>query len=42
MKRWATALGPSAVVWANGPGSIITHNPDGTIAGLHCYGMPPS
>jgi Protein of unknown function (DUF3887) len=31
------------VTWANGPGSIIiTYNPDGTIAGLHCYGTPPS
>jgi hypothetical protein len=30
------------VAWANGPGAIIiTYNPDGTIAGLHC-GVPPS
>ena len=30
------------VTWANGPGAIIiTYNPDGTIAGLHC-GVPPS
>ena len=31
------------VTWANGPGVVIvTFNPDGTIAGLHCYGAPPS
>jgi hypothetical protein len=30
------------VTWANGPGVvIITYNPNGTIAGLHC-GVPPS
>jgi Protein of unknown function (DUF3887) len=29
------------VRWASGPGSIlITYNPDGTIAGLHCGGPP--
>jgi hypothetical protein len=29
------------VTWANGPGAIIiTYNPDGTIAGLHCGGPP--
>jgi hypothetical protein len=31
------------VTWANGPGAVtITFNPDGTIDGLHCYGVPPS
>jgi hypothetical protein len=31
------------VTWANGPGVvIITFNSNGTIAGLHCYGPPPS
>jgi hypothetical protein len=31
------------VTWANGPGVVtITFNPDGTIDGLHCYGVPPS
>lgn len=31
------------VTWANGPGMVtITFNPDGTIDGLHCYGVPPS
>ncbi len=30
-----------AVTWANGPGVVtITFNPDGTIAGLHCGGVP--
>jgi Protein of unknown function (DUF3887) len=29
------------VTWANGPGAIIiTYNPDGAIAGLHCGGPP--
>jgi Protein of unknown function (DUF3887) len=29
------------VTWANGPGAIIiTYNPDGTIAGLHCGVLP--
>jgi uncharacterized protein len=29
------------VTWPNGPGAIIiTYNPDGTIAGLHCGGPP--
>ena len=31
------------VMWANGPGVVIvTFDPGGTIAGLHCYGAPPS
>jgi hypothetical protein len=31
------------VTWANGPGVVtITFNPNGTIDGLHCYGVPPS
>jgi hypothetical protein len=31
------------VRWASGPGVVtITFNPNGTIAGLHCYGAPPS
>ena len=31
------------VTWANGPGVVtITFDPNGTIAGLHCYGVPPS
>jgi hypothetical protein len=31
------------VTWAGGPGTVtITFNLSGTIAGLHCYGAPPS
>ncbi len=31
------------VTWANGPGTVtITFNLNGTVAGLHCYGAPPS
>ena len=31
------------VTWTNGPGVVtITFDPNGTIAGLHCYGVPPS
>lgn len=31
------------VTWGNGPGTVIvTFDPSGTIAGLHCYGTPPS
>jgi hypothetical protein len=31
------------VTWANGPGVVtITFDLNGTIAGLHCYGAPPS
>ena len=29
------------VTWGNGPGVVIvTFDPSGTIAGLHCYGQP--
>jgi hypothetical protein len=31
------------VTWANEPSVVtITFNPNGTIDGLHCYGVPPS
>jgi hypothetical protein len=31
------------VTWANRPGAVtIAFNSNGTIAGLHCYGAPPS
>jgi FlaG/FlaF family flagellin (archaellin) len=31
------------VTWANGPGTVtITFNLNGTVAGLHCHGAPPS
>ena len=31
------------VTWADGPGMVtITFNLSGAIAGLHCYGAPPS